>query len=196
MRMRSFPYGLSPARRGVAHPRRVLVAEGRGRRRQKFAYPSFGLSGGWSAAPPFSPSCAANSAGWQRRMNPHSSSRQRAGATLGQAPVRPCWLLSPSTRPGLRHARPGYKCHPRGQWWRGSRRQGRRYRCFAEPVSGSSVLHRDRLSSTGCDLEVDTFTGRRVVAVLNLLVAMRGNLQTGGARGSGASSAVDRHSTR
>src|SRR5207253_6837228 len=64
-------------------------------------------------------------------------------------------------------------------------------------VPGSSVLHRDRLSSTGCDLEVDTsFTGRRVVAVLNLLVAMRGNLQTGGARGSGASSAVDRHSTR
>src|SRR2546422_11396993 len=48
-------------------------------------------------------------------------------------------------------------------------------------VPGSSVLHRDRLSSTGCDLEVDTsFTGRRVVAVLNLLVAMRGNLQTGG----------------
>jgi len=136
--MRSFPYGLSPARRGVAHPRRVLVAEGRGRRRQKFAYPSFGLSGGWSAAPPFSPSCAANSAGWQRRMNPHSSSRQRAGATLGQAPVRPCWLLSPSTRPGLRHARPGYKCHPRGQWWRGPRRQGRRYRCFAEPFPAAA----------------------------------------------------------
>src|SRR5207253_3343309 len=27
--MRSFPYGLSPARRGVAHPRRALVAEGK-----------------------------------------------------------------------------------------------------------------------------------------------------------------------
>jgi len=143
MRMRSFPYGLSPARRGVAHPRRVLVAEGRGRRRQKFAYPSFGLSGGWSAAPPFSPSCAANSAGWQRRMNPHSSSRQRAGATLGQAPVRPCWLLSPSTRPGLRRARPGYKCHPRGQWWRGPRRQGLASRNRSRqqrPSSGSSLV--------------------------------------------------------